>query len=172
MITTQECIELKGIARAFLVTLRERWPEFVANAFVEDGSLVIRQPSSSGQCELWITADVDFDEIIIGIGGGHSHGGDWRNPESSDYEFKSSIAFIEGILVDRVVGCTLKNGGGDIGDLAFLRSRDYWGEVVEVVSWLGSHDQTLEAKQGVASNGHKRSSHATSTDPTAPADAH
>lgn len=73
---------------------------------------------------LWIAADADLDEIIALLAGSHSHGGPWADFAAPDYEFAASIEFIEGILEEEVVGCTLKSGGV-VGRLDQLRHEGY-----------------------------------------------
>ena len=71
------------IGKAFFGIIQARWPQFIP-FFVEDGSsdLVINYPSPhrSDGLGLYLLADADLDEMIVGFGGGHSHGGPWREP--------------------------------------------------------------------------------------------
>ena len=131
------------IKTAFLAVVREQWPEFMEFAVTNDaGDLVIEYPSPHRRdaMALWISADADLDEMIVGFGGGHSHGGPWNNPAAGDYQFKSTIEFIDGILAEDVVGCTLISGGA-IGYLEHLKQQPYWCEVQSVHSWRGTHDE-------------------------------
>lgn len=135
------------IGAAFLNSIRSRWPKLLPFATVASSSqdLVIDYPSpfrSDGEC-LHITADADLDELIIGFGGGHSHGASWRHPGDPDHEFRGTIRFIEGIFEERVVGATLKAGGW-IGELSALKASEHWASVRAVRSWRGTHDQGLE----------------------------
>ena len=131
------------IGKAFFGIIQARWPQFIP-FFVEDGSsdLVINYPSPhrSDGLGLYLLADADLDEMIVGFGGGHSHGGPWREPGDVDYGFGGSIAFIEGILDESVVHAVYESGGGRMGDLSTLKAREDWGSVVTIRSWRGTHD--------------------------------
>ena len=134
---------LTPIGNAFLKLIRSRWPELLDHARVDDcGSLVIEyaSPHRSDAETLWISADADLDEIIIGFGGGHSHGGPWTDPDSPDHAFHASEKFLADLFAERVVGCTLTTGGGSIGYLDELRTVSWWGDVRAIRSWRGSHD--------------------------------
>ena len=131
------------IKNAFLAVVRDRWPEFIGFATTNDGGdFVIEYPSPhrSDGMVLWISADADLDEVIVGFGGGHSHGGPWDEPDAADYQFKSTIEFIDSILAEDVVGCTLTSGGS-IGNLNSLKQQPYWCNVRSVRSWRGTHDE-------------------------------
>jgi hypothetical protein len=146
MITNLEISELQGVAKAFGEMICARWPEFLQHASTRQGSLWIELPAPSGATTLWIRADVDFDEVIIGIGGGHSHGGEWEQADDPDYRFEASVRFIGDILADRVVGCSHCGGGGSIGTLDHLRAVPWWRSVVEVRSWTGVHDEIRKGR--------------------------
>jgi hypothetical protein len=152
MSTTIDPAKYEGVAKAFAEVALERWPEFLQFAMDEDGSLRFDIPAPSGATDLMIIADIDCDEIIIGIGGGHSHGGPWQQPGDPDYQMQASIRFIGEILRDEVVGCSHKGGGGSIGEIEYLRSSSWWPTVVEVRSWSGARDEDRQAQQAGAQN--------------------
>ena len=117
--------KLAPIGKEFLAVVQARWPEFLKYASVDDsGSLVIEYPSPSrtDAAQLWISADADFDEVVIGFGGSHSHGGPWNQPDSADVCFNSSAEFIDTILNETVVGYTLRSGQSGIGLLACIKA--------------------------------------------------
>jgi hypothetical protein len=88
-----------------------------------------------------IVADIDYNEVVIGIGGGHSQGGPWQEAGDPDFRFEASICFIGKILADKVVGWSHKGGGGSMGELEYLRASSWWASVAEVRSWSGVHDE-------------------------------
>ena len=141
MLSTIDHTKFEGVAKAFADVAIERWPEFLQFAKDEDGSLRFDIPAPSGVTDLMIIADIDYDEVIIGIGGGHSHGGPWQEPGDPDYRFEASIRFIGEILGDKAVGCSHRGGGGSIGKLEYLRASSWWRSVAEVRSWSGAHDE-------------------------------
>lgn len=109
-------MRLTEFGKQFVAVVRERWPAFLDFASVnERGELTIEFPR------------------------GHSHGGLWNDPAWGDYEFASSIQFIDGTPNEEVVGCVLESGGA-IGQLASLKQQPYWKDVRTVRSWLGKHD--------------------------------
>ncbi|MFT7463067.1 MAG: hypothetical protein ACI9EF_001409 [Pseudohongiellaceae bacterium] len=133
---------LTEIGTAFLRVVRARWPEledFASLSEYDELTIECPSPHTAHAPVLWISADVHTDEVIIAFAGGHSSGGPWDEPESADFEFRSSIKFIDGILSEAVVGCVLKSGGA-IGYLDYLKEEDYWSEVQSVRSWKGMHD--------------------------------
>lgn len=135
--------KLARIGSAFLDVVRTRWPEFLPFASItEFGELRIEFPSpiSPRMPVLWITTDVHSDEVIVGFGGGHSHGGPWDDPSSPDFAFAESVAFINAILRDEVVGCSLASGGGAIGYIDHMRDRKYLGKAKSIRSWSGDLD--------------------------------
>ena len=135
--------KLAPIGKEFLAVVQARWPEFLKYAAVDDsGSLVVEYPSPSrpDDAQLWISADADFDEVIIGFGGSHSHGGPWNQPDSADFGFNSSVEFIDNILNETVVGYTLQSGELGIGLLDYIKAAPYWKDVQSIRSWQGTHD--------------------------------
>lgn len=144
--------EFEGVAKAFAEVAIERWPEFLRFAKDEAGSLRFDIPAPSGETDLMIIADVDCDEMIIGIGGGHSHGGPWQEPGDPDYQLQATIRFIGEILRDEVVGCSHRGGGGSIGEIGYLRASSWWSSVAEVRSWSGARDENRQAQQAGAQN--------------------
>ena len=138
-----EITRLAPIGTAFLELLKARWPGFVEHANVdESGSLVVTVPSPHRPdgAALIITADADCDEVIVAFGGGHSHGGHWLDHGDLDYQFQATTRFIDDLLSERVVGCSLRGGGGAIGYLDQARSASWWSDVQAIRSWCGSHD--------------------------------
>lgn len=136
---------LTEIGTAFLAVVRGRWLAFLKFASLSEfDEVTIEYPSphTAHALALWISADVHTDEVIVAFAGGHSHGGPWRAPEDEDFEFRSSIKFIEGILSEAVVGCVLKSGGA-IGYLDAMKQQPYWNDVQSIRSWRGKHDADL-----------------------------
>ena len=130
------------IGSKFLRVIKDRWPEFLNFASLQvDNELVIEYPSphSANAPVLWISADVHLDEMIVGLAGPHSNGGPWNDPSELDYEFRSTIKFIEAILREEVVACMWRTGGA-IGQLEYLKSQAYWKDVQSIRSWRGSFD--------------------------------
>jgi len=106
-----------------------------------DGSLQIAIPSPCHEGDrLTIIADPDFDEVSIGFGFAHSHGGRWDEEAAADHGFASSIRLIHDVLEERVVSCKYA-GYGRLGRLEQLRALEDWGSVTAVRSWRGSHDR-------------------------------
>jgi hypothetical protein len=139
-----DATKLTSFGSSFLELVGSKWPEFLDHASLSKrGCLVIEYPSPHrpDRAVLRISADDDYDEVIIGFAGGHSHGGPWSDPDDGDYHFKSSMSFIRAILGEEVVGCVL-NSGGAIGYLDHLKDAPYWSKVREVKSWKGTHDAT------------------------------
>ena len=140
-----DATKLAPIGREFLAVVQLRWPDFSKHAAVDgSGSLVIEYPSPTRPADalLWISADADFDEIIIGFGAGHSHGGPWTDPAAADFGFRSSVQSIDDILSETVVGYTVRSGQSGIGRLADIKSAPYWEDVQSIQSWQGTHDRT------------------------------
>lgn len=131
---------LTPIAIAFLGIVRQHWPDFIEYAAsTDDGALIVEYPSphTVHASILGISTDVYLDEIIVTFGSGHSHRGQWDNPEDSDYRFDSTAHLINAILNENVVGCQMKNGAG--GLLHFEKLPDS-SLIRSVRSWRGTHD--------------------------------
>jgi hypothetical protein len=132
-----------SIVDAFAGVVQRCWPEFLAySAHLEDGSLEICIPSPyryEGKY-LTILADNHLDEVIVGFGSAHSHGGPWNEKASADYQFASFIAFINAILEERVVACEYGTYAR-IGLMEELRQRPDWRLVRSIRSWRGTHDR-------------------------------
>jgi hypothetical protein len=133
---------LGPVAAAFLSVVGARWPDLLLHAVEEEGSLVFTVPAPMGSAVLWIAADIDFDEVIIGFGGGHSHGGPWQAGEAADGDFHRTIAFLDDIFAERVVGCRFEDGGGALCSLDVARASPWWAHVRAVRSWRGRHDRS------------------------------
>ncbi|MCR9248484.1 MAG: hypothetical protein NXI31_25945 [bacterium] len=138
-----ETSSLAPICRALVAVLRRRWPEFLDCAEINElGDLVVNYPSphrDDGEA-LWISADVDLDEIVIGFGHAHSHGGPWANPGDADFELRASERFIDDIVEERVVSCAVEEGAR-IGYLDEFRAASWWPSVRFIRSWRGTHDR-------------------------------
>lgn len=103
-------LSFTGVAREFLEVVKVRWPEFIPSIKKVGGDLIIDHPSPFTEQKIWISADVDTDEIIIGFGGTHSHGYDWREIGSPDYRFEWSTGLIDDILSGVVFFFEFKSG--------------------------------------------------------------
>ncbi len=144
MTTPLDLTKASDIARAFHKVFVARWPEYAHLASLNaGGDLSFEIPRGSearplSDEPLLVVADVDYDETIIVFGGGHSHGGGWREPGDPDFEFQGAVRFIEEIFDEAVVGYSTGSGGGGFREVTDVECAQ---DIVRVRSWRGTHDE-------------------------------
>jgi len=128
----------KSIVEEFRKVAPKEWLAHSEMTAERDLHLKLPPPCGSDCGPIWVQIDGDYDEIIVGFAGAHSHGGSWREVGDPDHRFQGTLSFVSRIKAEAVVAYTLPGHGGGFQDSAAIPSLP---KDAVVRSWKGTHNR-------------------------------